>query len=331
LDGRLSLGVEKGHVELPDGPILVIGADMNSDLAAFDRENTRLMARYRDVHDAMKAAGWASDPAPEGPFAGAVVFAPRSREAQRAALRTARERTAGPVIVDGPKTHGIDALYRELRGRAEVSSAWAKAHGKLFTVTGGDFSDWPAESPAQAADGWWRAPGVFSEGRIDRASAHLAELLPAALPGSVADLGAGWGYLSGAILAREGVETVHLVENDRVALEAARRNLDDGRAVFHWADATRWSAPALLDHVVTNPPFHAERKAEPELGRAFIRAAAAMLKPKGGLWLVANRHLPYEAALEGTFRELHEVGGDPGFKVIHATRPRAGHRTGKTR
>src|SRR6056297_3546897 len=270
---------------------------MNSDLAAFDRENTRLMARYRDVHDAMKAAGWASDPAPEGPFAGAVVFAPRSREAQRAA----------------------------------VSSAWAKAHGKLFTVTGGDFSDWPAEAPAQAADGWWRAPGVFSEGRIDRASAHLAELLPAALPGSVADLGAGWGYLSGAILAREGVETVHLVENDRVALEAARRNLDDGRAVFHWADATRWSAPALLDHVVTNPPFHTERKAEPELGRAFIRAAAAMLKPKGGLWLVANRHLPYEAALEGTFRELHEVGGDPGFKVIHATRPRAGHRTGKTR
>src|SRR6056297_3619880 len=173
---------------------------MNSDLAAFDRENTRLIARYRDVHDAMKAAGWASDPAPEGPFAGAVVFAPRSREAQRAALRTARERTAGPIIVDGPKTHGIDALYRELRDRAEVSPAWAKAHGKIFTVTGGDFGDWPEEAPALAPDGWWRAPGGFSETGVDKASVCLAGLLPEAMPGAVVDLGAGWGYLARAVL-----------------------------------------------------------------------------------------------------------------------------------
>ena len=327
---RLSLAVEKGHVALPDAPLLVIGADAAADLAPLDRETARLMARYRDAHEATKLAGWISDPAPEGPFGGAVVFAPRSRDAQRAAIRTARASTGGPIVVDGPKTHGIDALYRELRDRAEVSPAWAKAHGKIFTVTGGDFGDWPEEAPALAPDGWWRAPGGFSEAGVDKASAYLAGLLPEAMTGAVVDLGAGWGYLARAILARDGVETVHLVENDRVSLAAAARNVTDGRAAFHWADATRWAPPGRADHVVTNPPFHAGRKAEPELGRAFIRAAAAMLTPKGGLWLVANRHLPYESALEASFREVREIGSDRAFKVFHAIRPRPENRTGKT-
>ena len=49
-----------------------------------------------------------------------IVFAPRARDDQRALIRLAREMTGGPIIVDGAKTDGIDALYRELRGRAEV-------------------------------------------------------------------------------------------------------------------------------------------------------------------------------------------------------------------
>ena len=62
------------------------------------------------------------------------------------------------------------------------------------------------------------------------------------------------------------------------------------------------------------------------LGVAFIRAAAGMLTPSGQLWLVANRHLPYEKAMETLFRDVAEIGGTAGFKVLRALRPAAAPR-----
>ena len=46
-----------------------------------------------------------------------------------------------------------------------------------------------------------------------------------------------------------------------------------------------------------------------------------MLAAHGKLWMVANRHLPYEAALREHFRNVEELPGDGGFKLFHATRP----------
>ncbi|MDT9081655.1 methyltransferase, partial [Escherichia coli] len=80
----------------------------------------------------------------------------------------------------------------------------------------------------------------------------------------------------------------------------------DPRARFTWADATQ-GRPGPFDAVVMNPPFHNGRAADPALGLAFIRAAAHALTPSGTLWMVANRHLPYEAALREAFREVEEV------------------------
>jgi 16S rRNA (guanine1207-N2)-methyltransferase len=149
----------------------------------------------------------------------------------------------------------------------------------------------------------------------------LAKALPARLGPRVADLGAGWGFLSRAILEREGVAELHLVEADHAALECAQRNITDPRARFHWADATAFKPDAAVDTVVTNPPFHVSRAADPSLGRAFIEAARRILTPRGELWLVANRHLPYEKALRDAFREVTETGEDPSFKVFHASHP----------
>ena len=72
---------------------------------------------------------------------------------------------------------------------------------------------------------------------------------------------------------------------------------------YHWIDVAR-GVPARYDAVVCNPPFHLGRDPDPALGIAFIRAAAAALVPGGRLWLVANRRLPYEAALGAAFARL---------------------------
>ena len=77
----------------------------------------------------------------------------------------------------------------------------------------------------------------------------------------------------------------------------------------------------MLDTIIMNPPFHTGRAGEPGLGQAFIRTAAALLKPRGDLWLVANRHLPYEKALGETFRTVREVQSTSAYKIIRAEQP----------
>ena len=70
-----------------------------------------------------------------------------------------------------------------------------------------------------------------------------------------------------------------------------------------------------------NPPFHTGRAADPALGLAFIRAAQRGLAPDGVLWMVANRHLPYDKLLHEVFREVQVLGGDTGFRVTRAAYP----------
>jgi 16S rRNA (guanine1207-N2)-methyltransferase len=67
-----------------------------------------------------------------------------------------------------------------------------------------------------------------------------------------------------------------------------------------------------------NPPFHEGGTEDRDLGVAFVRAAAGMLRKGGGCWLVANRHLPYEAALAEAFSTVTVRGDAGGYKVIEA-------------
>jgi 16S rRNA (guanine1207-N2)-methyltransferase len=321
---RLSLFLEESGMDLPEtGTIAVFGPVPPLALAGLPKERLRLVCHQKPAFDQLQAAGFAVDTKAPESAALAVVFLPRAKPQARALVAQALA-LAGEVVIDGQKSDGIDSLYREMRARAEVSEAFAKAHGKTFRAraSGAAFADWlQPGAPQTNAEGFVTCAGVFSADGIDPASRLLAEALPAVLGARVADLGAGWGYLGTQILQRENVERLDLVEADLVALECAKANISDTRARFHWADATRWTPEGAVDAVVMNPPFHQGRKGLPELGQAFIAAAAGMLAPNGRLWMVANRHLPYEKAVAAHFRESEEIGGDTRFKIIQAARP----------
>src|SRR3546814_9644828 len=57
-----------------------------------------------------------------------------------------------------------------------------------------------------------------------------------------------------------------------------------------------------------------------DIGRRFIAVAAEVLKPGGRLWLVANRHLPYESVLDASFGSARLVAQRDGFKVVEAVK-----------
>lgn len=322
---RLTRALETGALVLPEtGAILVLRPVAGDDLSALPRGRVQLVTGFRPDFDAFAAEGWRTLRAPEGRFAAALVCLPRSRAAARALVAQAAERLerGGLLVVDGQKTDGIDAFLREMRGLAEVGEPVVRAHGKLFVCrpAAGAFAAWAA-AEAALPGGFVTRPGLFSADATDPGTALLAQSLPAALPGLVADLGAGWGRLAAAALAREGVRELHLVEAEADALDCARAAIADPRARFHWADARTFRPERPFDAVVMNPPFHAGRAADPGLGAAMIAAAARMLGPNGVLWLVANRRLPYEAVLASAFREMAEVAGTPAYKIIRAGRP----------
>ena len=265
-------------VALPgDGPIAVMRPSVDADLSALPRERVCIISPLATVCARFQARGFdvVAEPAKDTRFAAALVCLTRARAEARAHMAVAMAQTDGLVIADGQMTDGADSMLKSLRGRMEVGGPISKAHGKVYWMQpGADLSDW-ALGPELQAGGFWTAPGVFSADGVDPASALLAQALPVAMVGSVADLGAGWGYLAAHILTRDG-KAVHLVENHDMALQCARHNVTDPRAQFHWTDATVWKPPHKMDAVVMNPPFHTGRKADPSLGRAFIAAAARM-------------------------------------------------------
>ena len=166
--------------------------------------------------------------------------------------------------------------------------------------------------------GLWSQPGVFSWDRLDPGTALLREQLPA-LAGRGADFGCGIGILAKAALASSKVKAVTLVDIDRRAVEAARRNVEDARAEIRWADLKGGMAGlANLDFVVMNPPFHLGGIEDQGLGQGFLQRAASVLRRSGVLWLTANRHLPYETVLKPLFSRVETRAEARGFKIIEA-------------
>ncbi len=319
---RLSYATSSAGLILPDGKIALFGALIADGLGDLDPQQVEVIQSFHPEYTAWKKQV-STNTAQSGPYAASIVTLPRIRAlAQAQIARAAKATPGGLVVITGAKTDGIDPIAKALKKKVTLLGNVSKAHGRcLWFDASNALDDWLLPEMSANAEGDFTAPGVFSAAGSDPASRALAAELPSSLKGHFADLGAGWGWLSREILKREGVKTLHLVEADLTALTCAKANVHDPRAVFHWHDATSWNAPGALDGIIMNPPFHTGRKGDPSLGQAFINSAARLLAAHGQLWMVANRHLPYEATLETLFRNVTEIAGDSKFKILHASRP----------
>jgi 16S rRNA (guanine1207-N2)-methyltransferase len=266
----------------------------------------------------------------EGSLERLVMLAPAGTLERRYALAMGLRALApgGTLVAMAPNGKGGTRLRKELSGFGCTVEEVSKSHHRTCTVARPAAPEGLDEAIGEGGprrtgfDGLWSQPGIFSWDRIDPASALLAGRLPA-LAGRGADLGCGIGVLARAVLRSPAVTELTLADIDGRAIRAARRNIEDPRVRFLWADVRLRTGLGLreLDFVVMNPPFHHGTGAEDrELGRSFIERAAAMLRKSGVLWLVANRHMPYEQALKSHFAAVRLDIERGGYKVIEAKR-----------
>ncbi|PTX54885.1 16S rRNA (guanine1207-N2)-methyltransferase [Litoreibacter ponti] len=323
IDTRFSLALSQGVIPRPDGAMAVINPGADVDLSFGDV--SQIVQTFYPTCAALKARAFEPAPTLSGPATGALIFAHRAKQASFDLIARAVEAVTpgGLIAIEGAKTDGIESILKAAKKTFADVETYSKAHGKLIWFTRPDtlpdLADWHA-TPRTLPGGFVTTPGVFSADGIDKGSALLAQHLPP-LSGRVADLGAGWGYLSRQVLTSDKVTELAMIEAEHTALENAKQNIADPRARFHWDDATTFTG-APFQAVVCNPPFHTGRAATPELGQRFIASAARLLDERGQLWMVANRNLPYEQQLQERFVKVQTVAQDNGFKIIHATRPR---------
>ena len=278
----------------------------------------------------------------EGSVDTIMIYAPPGVLERRYTLALALKalKPGGRLDVMAPKDKGGSRLKKELEAfGAEVGES-AKAHHRRCVVIKGDgltglgaaIEAGAPQIVSQAnglTDGIWSQPGVFAWDRIDPGSSLLITTaliyqgvdLP--IKGAGADLGCGIGLLGAVVLGDNQwpkVTSLRMIDLDRRAVEAARKNVTDPRATFEQADVRTLPTEGDLDFIVTNPPFHDGGAEDKRLGQTFIRQASGMLKKGGTLWLVANRHLPYEAELNEAFKRVRMVADTGGYKVFEAVK-----------
>ncbi|WP_202839665.1 methyltransferase [Luteimonas saliphila] len=332
----LLLPFASDQLDWPEAGALFLRAREGAALHAHAPRSLVCEQSFRPEHEALQRAGFDARVDGDGAYARVLVLPPRQREEARALLARALSRSApgGIVVAAMPNDAGArsgQADFEALFGAASVLSKhkcrvfWAPVD-RADAALAASWRDLDAPRPILGGR-FTSRPGVFAWDRVDPASALLAEQLPHTLSGHGADLGAGWGYLASEVLARcPGVTAFDVIEAEMRALDCARSNLaaHASRVAldFRWLDVTA-GLDRRYDFIVSNPPFHALRgESRPEIGRAFIAAAAEALQPRGVLWLVANRHLPYEEAFGARFAAVRIVAQRGGFKVIEAVRGR---------
>jgi 16S rRNA (guanine1207-N2)-methyltransferase len=325
----LFLPLENGDV-LSSGRVLFLGAAAHPYLKNLDAD---LWQPFKPLASGIAA----TKILPEGTYGLALVHVPKQVDEAKFWLALALERLelggtllaaasndAGGSRIEGwLKEAGFETLsYSKNKARA----VWGKK-----TKTAIIPEKWKQGGDVQRKDvgeglTFLTQPGLFSWDRIDPASRLLAANFPPALGGKVADFGCGIGYLSYKALENyPKVSSLTLVEADARALACAQKNLAEisgAREVISlWHDAGKALPESpTFDHILMNPPFHVAKKTNIALGLSFITTAATHLKKGGALSLVANVHLPYEAALETLFRNVKPVVTKEGFKVLRAVK-----------
>ncbi|MDY1549213.1 class I SAM-dependent methyltransferase [Luteibacter sahnii] len=330
-----------GELTLPVDGALILRARDGFALRERRRPGWLMQQSFKPAADALQRSGFdvVAD-VPGACYPLVMVLPTRQREETQALFAQAiAHRAPGGVVLasvanaEGAKT--AEADFARLAGRIGMLSKhkcrvfWSANEADVDHAL---LDRWNALDAPVSVDGgrYTSRRGLFAWDRVDTASALLASVLPGDLSGRLADLGAGFGYLACEAIARcPGVVAVDLYEAEARALGPARRNLDEvvaraGREVtsaVHWHDVTQGVVRAF-DVVLSNPPFHQGRPGEPDLGRAFITAAAGALRAGGRFWMVANRHLAYEGTLDACFGAVRTVVERDGFKVIEAREPR---------
>lgn len=273
-----------------------------------------------------------------------VIRLPKGKQAALQLLWDAHQllRLGGRVFLAGGNEEGIKTYLRHMRALFGNSRRVAFRKGTRIAVA--IKMDKTPATPAEFQAPWLdhayfeefqvdvagrlyticSRPGVFAWNRLDEGTRALLaclsdETIAIGAGDAVLDQGCGYGIIGMAAADRARAGSVHMVDANIVAVEAARRSAAANglhHCTVHQSDCGAAVRDLRFDVVLTNPPFHQGTPQQYDVARQFIRDGAAVLKPGGHFYLVANHFLKYEEMVQEAFGNVQTVYRDNKYKVL---------------
>ena len=307
--------------ELPKAPTLWVKPPGDTELWCSE---SRVLHPWFPEYRRLLANGWqelSDDDAQK--WDQIAIFGGRHKEENRQLVESCRGKLSenGRLYFVLPNDYGAKSFQKEIAKTGALLEDFVGRKSRLFLLPQGEPSDF---FPLQLnEENLFSTPGLFSWKKRDRGSEILGEVLKdEGWDGPVADLGAGWGYLSRQL---PSPTEIHLLEADRRGVVACQKNLEQHtNAKVYWSDVTQpqdlpESLVGRVRTVIMNPPFHTNKKAEPVLGGAFVASARRLLGKRGQLFLVGNSHLPYKKIMAAFFSQVEELRRQDGYTVYRGS------------
>ena len=270
---------------------------------------------------------------PQQNFDQAIIFVPKSKELLNYILHvvTSHLKAGQQVLLVGEKKGGVERAAKQLQPYGKVLKLDSARHCQLWhlqienTTKLKPLESWLKTYTVQVNQQELTIcalPGVFSQNHLDVGTAVLLPYLNQVKSGKIADFGCGSGVISCYLAKLHADNIVHALDVDAFALRSTEMTFHKNGIhpeqlkllpVTGIADA-----PAELDAIVSNPPFHQGIHTNYDASEGLCQYAKKHLKASGELWIVANRFLNYSQLLEKHFGQCQTKADQQGFKVLYA-------------
>ncbi|SEC85977.1 23S rRNA (guanine1835-N2)-methyltransferase [Tenacibaculum sp. MAR_2009_124] len=158
--------------------------------------------------------------------------------------------------------------------------------------------------------------GVFSSSRIDIGTKFFLENINIKNTETrVLDLACGNGVIGYVVTEQNPEAEVTFIDDFSLAIESAKINLNNKKAVFICSDTIIDLKGKEFDVVLSNPPFHFEFENNIEVSLSLFEMVCDCLKKEGRFVLVANKHLNYKTHLSKIFNSVEVIKENKKFMI----------------
>jgi len=310
--------------------IAVIGSEEPVNYECLNKGNCNFISNQKETLKKAKKLGFNVSTVIRGKFDTIILETTKNTEHNLALFALAESTLIhhGSLILNGENSLGVQSFLKRINYYWNYSDLLIKRRGRIAIFIKKNslsmqIKHWHHLSKIKLnKDGYYTSPDMFSPKKVDNGSRKLTIAFKNKLHGRVADLGAGWGYLSKEALKKNcNIRKITLFEQNFSAIKAAKLNLLDDRATFKWMDIKSLkNLKTKFDHVICNPPFHIGQKKSIELLKLFIDCSSHVIGKTGCVWMVFITEINIDNYIFNAFKNSKIVSKDKNYKVYEMSK-----------
>ena len=242
---------------------------------------------------------------------------------------TARTQVIGAGMVRHIHSSTL-SLFERIIGPTKTSLATKKAR-LIFSTP--DMEIEPSESPYPNSYTLEKTKhqiinhaNVFSRQKLDIGTRLFLQHLPVSPSAqSIIDLGCGNGIVGLIASERNPNAKIKFIDESYMAVASAKQNFENAfngqhKAAFIVDNCLDKTDSVSADLILNNPPFHQQQAIGEHIALQMFRQSYRVLRHKGELWVIGNRHLGYHKRLKQIFGNCTTVASNSKFVILKTTK-----------